>query len=141
MDLKRDYARVLVIFAASVLFVAAESSSLLAAIVTILPSGYVAIPVGGTVQFTATVALPNTAVTWSVAGGASNGTITPTGLYTGPATVPPNSPEIIATSVEIPSLKTVQFVSFLAPGPTVAQVTPNPLKIGGNNITVTGSGF
>src|ERR1700747_3270769 len=45
--------------------------------------------VGQTQQFTATVTgTTNAAVTWSVAGGAANGTITASGLYTAPSSVP-----------------------------------------------------
>jgi hypothetical protein len=50
--------------------------------------------------FTATVTgTTNTAVTWSVSGGASNGTISSNGVYTAPATVPnPAKVTVIATS-------------------------------------------
>jgi hypothetical protein len=56
--------------------------------------------VGTTQQMTATVTQTfNTAVTWSIAGGAANGTISSTGLYTAPATVPaPSQVTITATS-------------------------------------------
>ena len=56
--------------------------------VTVAPTG-VNVVIGKTLQFTATVEeTSNTAVTWSVAGGSGNGTISSTGLYTAPATVP-----------------------------------------------------
>src|SRR4029077_14565466 len=56
------------------------------------------VAVGNTQQFTATVTgTSNTAVTWSVAGGAANGTISSSGLYTAPAT-PPNPPQVTATA-------------------------------------------
>jgi len=51
-----------------------------------------------TQQFTATVTgTSNTAVTWSVVGGAANGTISNAGLYTAPATVP-NPPQVTVTA-------------------------------------------
>jgi len=54
--------------------------------------------VGQTLTFTATVTgTTNTAVTWSVSGGASNGTISTTGVYTAPATVP-NPPTVTVTA-------------------------------------------
>lgn len=54
---------------------------------------------GLTAQFTATVAnTSNTAVTWAVTGGAANGTITASGLYTAPATPPSGTVTITATS-------------------------------------------
>ena len=56
------------------------------------------VAVGKPQQFTASVTgSSNTAVTWSVAGGASNGTITSSGLYTAPATVP-NPPQVTVTA-------------------------------------------
>jgi hypothetical protein len=67
--------------------------------VTVDPTG-VNVVIGKTVQFNATVTDTfNTAVMWTVAGGSANGTISSTGLYTAPATVPV-SPfvTIVATS-------------------------------------------
>jgi hypothetical protein len=61
--------------------------------------------VGQTVTCTAAVTgTSNTAVTWSVSGGASNGTISSTGVYTAPATVP-NFPKVtvMATSQADPT--------------------------------------
>jgi hypothetical protein len=56
------------------------------------------VPVGNTQQFTATVTgTSNTSVSWTVAGGASNGTITSAGLYTAPTTVP-NPPTVTVTA-------------------------------------------
>jgi hypothetical protein len=61
--------------------------------------------VGQTLTFTATVTgTTNTAVTWSVSGGASNGTISSSGVYTAPATVPnPAKVTVIATSQADPT--------------------------------------
>ena len=111
--------------------------------VTISPSGYIAIPAGGTVQFTATVTgVSNTAVTWSVAGSsATYGTITPGGLYTAPAALPANPAQITAASVASPGSAASQYVYFLVPGPTLTQVSPNPITAGTTTVTFTGSGF
>src|ERR1700688_2792323 len=67
--------------------------------VSVSPSP-VTISVGKTQQFTATITgTSNTVVTWSVGGGAVNGTITSTGLYTAPAAVPnPPTATVTATS-------------------------------------------
>jgi hypothetical protein len=56
--------------------------------------------VGQTAQFTATVTeTANTAVSWLVVGGAANGTVSTSGLYTAPATVPnPALVTVTATS-------------------------------------------
>jgi hypothetical protein len=54
--------------------------------------------VSKTQQFTSTVTgTSNTAVTWSVVGGAANGAVSSTGLYTAPATVP-NPPQVTLTA-------------------------------------------
>jgi hypothetical protein len=56
------------------------------------------VAVSKTQQFTATVTgTSNTAVTWSVVGGAANGTISSTGLYTAPPAVP-NPPQVTVTA-------------------------------------------
>ena len=56
------------------------------------------VAIGKTQQFTASVmGSSNPAVTWSVAGGATHGTITSTGLYTAPLTVP-NPPQVTITA-------------------------------------------
>ena len=61
--------------------------------------------VGQTLTFTATVTgTTNMAVTWSVSGGSSNGTISSTGVYTAPATVPnPAKVTVSATSQADPT--------------------------------------
>ena len=58
------------------------------------------VPVNKTQQFTATVTgASNTAVTWSVVGGASKGSIDQNGLYSAPATIPsPAQVTVTATS-------------------------------------------
>jgi len=54
--------------------------------------------VSTTQQFTSTVmGTSNTAVTWSVVGGAANGAVSSTGLYAAPATVP-NPPQVAVTA-------------------------------------------
>jgi hypothetical protein len=67
--------------------------------VTVQPTG-VNVVVGATLQFSATVTgTSNTGVTWSVAGGAGNGTISANGLYTAPPAVPvPAQVSIMAVS-------------------------------------------
>jgi hypothetical protein len=63
------------------------------------------ITAGNNQQFTASVTgTPNTSVTWSVVGGSSNGTISATGLYFAPTTVPtPAQVSVTATSQADPS--------------------------------------
>src|SRR5260370_463510 len=84
---------------AAVLFLGcAGTSSKTTVTISVAPTA-VSVAVGNTQQFTATVTgTSNTAVTWSVAGGAANGTISITGLYTAPA-MTPNPPQATVTAV------------------------------------------
>jgi Fe-S cluster assembly iron-binding protein IscA len=116
---------------------------------------------GGQQQFTATVAgTPNTTVTWSLAGtgcsGAACGTITSTGLYTAPGTVPsPAQVNVTATSVADPTKSATATVTVTGPisvsvSPKAAQVvtgahlqftaTVTGTTIKGVTWTVTGAG-
>ena len=105
--------------------------------VTISP-GYVNLPLGGSQQYTATVTgLTHTTVTWGVTAG--GGTITQTGLYTAPATLPKNSVLISATSTANPKISTVVYVNPEGPGPTLTAMSPNPLPVGTDTITITAS--
>lgn len=113
--------------------------------ITISP-GYTSVGVNGTVQYSAAVSgLSNTAVTWKVCGGsvcnsAANGTISTAGLYKAPAAIPANGVTITATASDNQTSSTV-YVNIAPPGPSISAVSPNPLKIGTINVTVTGSGF
>lgn len=69
----------------------------------------VALPPGATQQFNATLfindidqGVDNAAVTWSVLGGDVNGSVSNSGLYAAPNTVPPPAAQVsvIATSIE-----------------------------------------
>ncbi len=67
--------------------------------VAVTPSS-ASVAVSKSQQFTASVTgTTNTAVTWSVTGGAANGTVSASGLYTAPSTVPnPAQVKVTATS-------------------------------------------
>jgi len=112
-------------------------ASLIAQTVAISP-GYVNLPLGGTQQYKATVTgLTPTTVTWGVTAG--GGTITQTGLYTAPATVPKNGVLISATSTANPKISAVVYVNPEGPGPVITTMTPNPLAVGNDIITITAS--
>jgi hypothetical protein len=112
-------------------------ASLIAQTVAISP-GYVDLPLGGTQQYKATVTgLTPTTVTWGVTAG--GGTITQTGLYTAPATVPKNGVLISATSTANPKISAVVYVNPEGPGPVITTMTPNPLAVGNDIITITAS--
>ncbi|NDQ56080.1 MAG: DUF4091 domain-containing protein [Acidipila sp.] len=72
--------------------------------VTVSPAN-TRVVVGAQQQFTASVSgTANQGVTWSVSGGAANGTISATGLYTAPNAVPsPATVTVVATSVVAPN--------------------------------------
>ncbi len=133
----------------------ADSTKSASATVTILPPVNVSISpttadvdVGKTQQFTATVInTSNTAVTWSVTGsgcsGSGCGTVSSSGLYTAPGTVPsPAQVTVTATSVADSSKSASAIVTIL---PVVA-VTISPTSaevVTGNtqqfSATVTGA--
>ncbi len=84
---------------------------------------------GATQQFTATVVgVGNPAVTWSVQGGAANGTISATGLYTAPTVK--GSYTVMATSVGAPAVKGYAYVTVVSPvkvvvSPATVQLSPS----------------
>src|SRR5713101_4384480 len=92
----------------------------------------VTVAAGKTQQFTASVTgSSNTAVTWSMAGGASSGTITSTGLYTAPTTVPnPAQVTVTATSQadSIKSASATVTVTAVSPAGSVS-VSPSAVSV------------
>ena len=116
--------------------------------VTVGPSGYITAGPGATQQYTATVtgATGSTAVVWLVAdvvgGNSTVGTISPTGLYTAPASIPAyTSVGIKAELAGNTKISGSQAITLLMAGPTITSVTPNPLPSGTVSITITGTGF
>jgi Fe-S cluster assembly iron-binding protein IscA len=102
---------------------------------------------GGHQQFTATVTnTTNTAVSWSVAGsgctGATCGTITTSGLYTSPSTVPsPPQVSVTATSVADPTKSATASVTIIPPvSVTVSPATTQLLAGGHQQFTATVTG-
>ncbi len=103
---------------------------------------------GAQQQFTATVTgAINLAVTWavnSVPGGNSTiGTISATGLYTAPLTLPaPNLVIVTATSVEDPTKYGSAQVTLENAIPVISSVTPTTLTANmQSELTVNGTGF
>jgi YVTN family beta-propeller protein len=102
-----------------------------------------------TFQFTDTVTgTTNSAVTWSVngvnGGNSTVGTITSTGLYTAPATVPTSGTVITATSVADTTRAGNSNVSLLAGvDPTLSSIDPNSTAQGSivQDIYLTGTNF
>jgi hypothetical protein len=114
--------------------------------ITVTPTGYITVALGGTKQFSAQVTgLMSSAVTWSVGRPGLNtglGSIDSNGLYTAPSVLPGNTQiQITATSASNPTITGVTFVYLLANGPTLTSVSPNPLPAGQFTVTLTGTGF
>lgn len=97
--------------------------------VQILPQA-VTLQVNGLQQFSATVnGSSNQGVTWSVVGGGANGTITASGFYTAPATVPkPPQVTAMAASQADTTQSGAATVTVIAAIPSIT-VTPNPWDV------------
>ncbi|HYA34932.1 MAG TPA: hypothetical protein VEF03_04900, partial [Candidatus Binataceae bacterium] len=126
---------------ACVVAILASAQLIYAQTVTVSPANP-AIPVNRTIQFTAHLSGVAGPVTWSVegqvGGNAAYGTITSSGLYTAPAAVPIQDPEIEANAGGV---KGLAYAYIEALGPTITSVSPNPIPVGTINVTVQGSGF
>ena len=85
---------------------------------------------GQTKQFTATITgTTNTAVTWSVTGGAANGTISSAGLYTAPDIVPAGGNVVItATAVADATKSATATVTVTAPVVSIS-VSPTSANV------------
>ncbi len=114
--------------------------------VAISPSG-ANVRIGSTQSFSATMTgAPNNDVTWSVndmvGGDATTGTISTSGMYSAPATLPnPNSVTIKAVSTSDSSLSATATVDVLNPIPAISGVQPSSINTGAFSLTVTGSNF
>ena len=84
------------------------------------------VTLGASQAFTATVSgAANTAVTWSVPGGASQGTVDSQGVYTAPAVLPqPATAKVRATSVAAPAVYAEATVALVAPPAVTLVVNP-----------------
>lgn len=109
--------------------------------------GSASVRAGATQMFVATVSgSSNSSVSWevnTVAGGsASTGTISSSGLYTTPATVPSNNVvTVTAVSSASTSASGNSSVTVLNPIPTLTSITPASVTAGSFTLTVTGTGF
>lgn len=108
--------------------------------ITVTPANP-SIVTGGKVQFAAQVSgLSSGAVTWLLA--AKGGTISSSGLYTAPTTLPGQNPvQVRATSVVNKLVVGIAYVNILSHGPKITSVSPNPLPVGTITVTILGSGF
>ncbi len=102
---------------------------------------------GATQSFSATVAgSPNAAVAWQVndvTGGAGDtGTISETGVYSAPLTIPSSNPVVVrAVSSADSSATGSSAVTLQNPVPVLAAIAPTSVPAGAFAITVNGNGF
>jgi hypothetical protein len=102
---------------------------------------------GASQQFAAQVTgSSNTSVTWSVSnvagGNSTTGTISSSGLYTAPATLPnPNTITIQAASSADSSASGSSNVTLLNPTPILSSINPASVNVGALSLTVNGSNF
>jgi hypothetical protein len=121
-------------------FVAALAAGLLhAQTVSIAPTGYITVMPGGTQQFTA-----NGSVIWSaggkIGGNSTVGTINSTGLYTAPkVSAASGQVQITAVVAGDSSVSATTYIYMVAAGPPISSVSPNPIPIGTDTITITGT--
>lgn len=114
---------------------------------SITVSGSSQVRLGSTATFTATVSnLTNPAVTWqvnSVAGGNKTfGTISTSGVYTPPATIPANNAvSVTAVSVASPTVSGSAQLSILNPVPSISAATASPVTGNSYALEVDGAGF
>ena len=103
--------------------------------------------IGDTAAFTASVTNnSNTAVNWTVNGVAGGngilGTISSTGTYTAPATIPnPSTVTITATSVADSTASASATITLQNPVPVVSAVSPAIVPVGAFTLTINGSKF
>jgi hypothetical protein len=102
---------------------------------------------GATQSFTASVTgTTNQSVNWSVngvaGGSAATGTISASGLYTAPASLPnSNAITVTAASVADSSASATSNVTLWNATPALSNVTPTTFNTGTYTLTVTGSNF
>jgi hypothetical protein len=105
------------------------------------------IPAGDSFQFTATVSgTSNSSVTWAVngtsGGSAALGTISASGNYTAPASLPnPNTVTVSATSSASASATASSAVTLMNPTPLLTGINPASIGTGNFTLAVTGSKF
>ena len=121
--MRRFANRIATLFSAAIL----AGGYLSAQTVTIL-QGWVSMPFGATQQYTASVTgLSPATVTWAVTNG--GGTITPTGLYTAPLSLPPNGALISATSIANPKIVAYTYANPEPAGPTLVSMSPQSASV------------
>lgn len=101
---------------------------------------YDSLGVGGTLQFTATITGSSGTAVWSISSGA--GSISSSGLYTAPSTLPTNTDVTVTANLSTDNTVSASTSITIVALPTVTGVSPAALTIGENNpVAVSGTGF
>lgn len=116
-----------------------------AEVLTVYPQNST-IEVGSTKQFTAYVPLTNTAIEWLVndivGGAAATGTISASGLYTPPATIPaPNVVTVKARSIATPSAIGTTSLALTRKYPWTWSTSPSSVSVGTFQISLNGANY
>jgi len=113
-----------------VLFLGCAGTSHQASVAVAVTPATASVVVSKTQQFTATVTgTSNTGVTWSVGGGAANGTVSNSGLYSAPATVP-NPPQVTVTATsDANSTKSGSAIATVTAAAASSSVSVSPSAV------------
>jgi len=113
--------------------------------ISVALTGANAVSIGTPVQYSASIAgSANTAVTWAISGasGVNYGTVSASGLYTPPVSVPAvNGFKLIATSVADPTKSASQAVTLSNPVAAITSVTLTPGYHSSFLVDIYGTGF
>lgn len=104
-------------------------------VVQLTPDWPIALTVGMTQQFSATVNSPDTQIIWQVngitGGNATIGTISASGLYTAPASVPdPDTVTVSAVAHADQTASASKQVTITPPQPVVVEISPRDQTVG-----------
>jgi len=113
--------------------------------ISVALTGANAVSIGTPVQYSASIAgSANTAVTWAISGasGVNYGTVSASGLYTPPVSVPAvNGFKLVATSVADPTKSASQAVTLSNPVAAITSVTLTPGYHSSFLVDIYGTGF
>lgn len=119
---------------------ASSTITLVAAPAIAISSPTTTAAVGNTIQFTASITGSSGSAVWSVSAG--GGSISSSGLYTAPSSLPANPSATITATLSTDNTVTASTTVSIVALPMITGVSPASLPMGENNaITITGTGF
>jgi uncharacterized protein (DUF1800 family) len=126
-----------------IILAALAAPGLFAQSITVTPNNE-SVVVNGMKQMTAMVSgLASSSVTWSVVGGAGNGSVDAQGVFTAPPMVPsPVNVTVTATSTMNPAVSGSAILNIRSAGPVLSSLSAYSFPAGTSfTVTITGSGF